>query len=295
MPKPCLTISSTLPGALALIIAATSAPAIAQDDTVGTNYPAAEKSVFERDNFSIGVGGVALPDYEGSDDYRVTPFPIIRGRVGGVDINPRQAGIALDFLTAKRGAKLDFMAGPMVSLKLDRSRKIDDPVVRATGKLDTAIETGATVGLKVNRVLHKFDSISFSADVKWDVSGAYKGMVWRPQVTYLTPLSKGMIVALQASARHVDDNYAEYYYSVTPEQNLASGLPKFSAKGGWDKVNFGAIVTYDLSGNALDGGWAVFGIANYAKMLGDGKDTPFTSIRGDDTQLLGGVGIGYTF
>jgi hypothetical protein len=30
-------------------------------------------------------------------------------------------------------------------------------------------------------------------------------------------------------------------------------------------------------------------------MLNDGKDTPFTRIRGDADQWTGGLGIGYTF
>ena len=271
-----------------------AAPALAQDDFDGAR-PSPEDSILFRDNISVGVGAILMPSYEGSDDHVLTAFPIVRGRLGGVDINPRQGGIALDLLTDKRGQKVDFSAGPLVGIKLNRARRIKDPVVRAAGKLDMAVEVGASGGVRINRLLHRYDSLSFAADVKWDVAGAYSGMVWRPQVSYVTPLSPALLIAVQASARHVDDDYARYYYSVTPGQSSASGLPQFDAKGGWDKVNFGTIVTWDLSGDVRDGGFATFVLANYSRMLNDGADTPYTDLRGKATQLMGGVGIAYTF
>jgi|GEM_PF-6603935 len=37
------------------------------------------------------------------------------------------------------------------------------------------------------------------------------------------------IVTISARARHVDDDYADYSYGVSPAQSLASGLPEFQA------------------------------------------------------------------
>lgn len=294
MPQHRNTVTNRFVTGLAVLGCAVASPALAQESLEGPPPPRTD-SILQRDNVSIGVGAILMPSYEGSDDHVLTAFPIVRGRLGGVDINPRQGGIALDLLTDRRGAKIDFSAGPLVGIKLNRARRIKDPVVRAAGKLDMAVELGASGGVRINRVLHKYDSLSFAADVKWDVAGAYSGMVWRPQVSYVTPLSPALLVAIQASARHVDGNYARYYYSVSPAQSGASGLPEFNAKGGWDKVNFGTIVTWDLSGDVRDGGFATFVLANYSRMLNDGADTPYTALRGDATQLMGGVGIAYTF
>ena len=142
------------------------------------------------------------------------------------------------------------------------------------------------------KLLHQYDSLTVSADVKWDVNGAHSGRTISPTLTYFTPLSRGALVSLSVGARHVDDDYADYYYSVSPAQNVASGLPQYQANGGWDSWNVGLLGGYDLNGNALDGGLAVFALANYSKMLNDAKDTPYTSIRGDADQWLVGVGVG---
>lgn len=253
------------------------------------------KNVFEGDSITVGAGVIAGPSYEGSDDGMISAIPAIRGRIKGITINPRPRGFALDLLPDTRGAKVDFSLGPAVGLSFNRARHIKDPVVKAAGKLDMAVELGVAGGVSVNRVLHDYDWLTVSTDVRWDVAGAYGGMTWQPSVSYNTPLSKGVLVTVMGFARHVDDDYARYYYSVTPAQSAASGLPEYNAKGGWDKLGLGALVAWDLSGDLRDGGFAVLGIASYSRMLNDGKTTPFTSLRGDPDQWMGGLGLAYTF
>lgn len=264
-----------------------AAPALAQEEPAD--------NVFERDRITIGVGGIYGPSYDGSDDYVFTPVPIVQGRVKGVTITPRPAGVALDVIPDAQDARIGFSFGPVATISANRRRQIKDPVVRAAGKLDTAIELGVSGGVTAYKLLNDYDSLTLSADVKWDVNGAYKGMTWTPAVSYVTPLSKAVLATLTVSAHHADDDYARYYYSVTPAQSAASGLPQYQADGGWDSVSAGMLVGWDLSGDLRDGGLALFAIGSYSRMLGDGKDTPYTSLRGDADQWLAGAGVAYTF
>ncbi|MET1755209.1 MipA/OmpV family protein [Novosphingobium sp. RD2P27] len=252
------------------------------------------ESILDGDRITVAAGAVYMPSYRGSDDYTVSPFPVIQGQVNGIGINPRAGGVALDFIP-DGDARIGFSLGPVVSYSANRARGIEDEVVRAAGKLDEAIELGATAGVTAYRLLNPYDALTLSADVRWDVAGAHEGMVVTPNLTYTTPLSRGALVALNVSARHVDDDFARYYYSVTPGQSLASGLPLYSAEGGWDSVNVGLLGGYDLDGDLLNGGFALFGGLAYSRMLNDGKDTPFTSIRGDADQWMAGAGLAYTF
>lgn len=252
-------------------------------------------SVLDGDHLTVGVGAVYVPSYRGSDDYAVSPVPLVRGKFKGVDINPRVAGVALDFIPDDRDSGIGFSLGPVATVSFNRNRRIKDPVVRAAGKLDAAIEVGASAGITKYKLLHDYDSLTLSTDVKWDVNGAYKGMTWAPAISYMTPLSPALVTVLAVSARHVDDDFAEYYYSVNPVQSTASGLPLYNAKGGWDSVNTSLLMAYDLSGDVRDGGLSLFGVANYSRMLNDGKRTPFTSLRGDADQWVVGAGVAYTF
>jgi MipA family protein len=203
--------------------------------------------------------------------------------------------VALDFVPDARDARIGFSLGPVATVSRNRAARIKDPVVRAAGKLDTAVELGVSGGVTAYRLLNPYDALTLSADVKWDVAGAYRGMTWSPSISYLTPVSKAVLVTLVASARHVDDDYARYYYSVTPAQSAVSSLPEYQAKGGWESVTAGLVVGWDLSGDLRDGGFALFSVASYSRMLNDAKDTPYTSLRGDADQWVVGGGVAYTF
>lgn len=255
----------------------------------------ADGSVFNRDHLTVGVGAVYGPSYDGSDDYVVSPIPLVQGRVWGVRLNPRAGGVALDVIPDADDARVGFALGPVVTASFNRNRQIKDPVVRAAGKLDMALEVGASAGVSFYKVLNGYDALTFGADVKRDVAGAYDGFTVSPSVSYVTPVSKAVLVTLSAGARHVDDKYARYYYGVTPGQSAASGLPVYGAKGGWDSVNAGALVGWDLSGDLRDGGFALFALGNYSRMLNDGKDTPYTAIRGTADQWMAAGGVAYTF
>lgn len=252
-------------------------------------------TAFDGDYISVGVGAIYGPSYDGSDDYVASPIPIIMGSLGGVDITPRGGGLALDFVPDGDGS-VSFDAGIAAGMNMNRVRQIEDPVVSSLGKLDTAVEVGPTAGVSYAGLLNPYDSVSASVDVRWDVAGAHKGRTINPAISYFTPLSRGMIAALSISAEHSSARYADYYYSVSPAQSEASGLPAFDADGGgFNRAGVTLFSGIDLDGDITNGGLGLILIGSYSRMLGDAKNSPFTSIRGDANQWLGAVGIGYTF
>ena len=80
-----------LPGLAALLFAV---PALAEE----TPPLAPDTSVFSGDFVIIGAGPVVVPSYEGADELRVIPAGAVAGRIGGIGINPRAAGVALDLI-----------------------------------------------------------------------------------------------------------------------------------------------------------------------------------------------------
>lgn len=247
-------------------------------------------TVFDDTWMSIGVGAGIGPSYDGSDDYAVFPAPIVQGRIAGIGIQPRPAGLALD-LVPSAGLAL----GPAARVRANRARQIKDPVVAAAGELDTAIEVGVATGVGVSKVLNPFDSLTFGVDALWDVAGAHEGMTVSPSVTYFTPLSRGMAASLSLSAERADGDFMRYYYSVTPAQSAASGLPQFTADSGWTKAGATLLLAFDLDGDLTNGGLSAVLVGGHSQMLGDAKRTPYTSLRGSSDQWFGALGLGYTF
>lgn len=256
------------------------------------------KPVFDETWATIGLGAGLVPSYAGSDDYIAFPLPLIVGRVGGVGIRPNGPGLTFDVLSPKPGLgprKTRLAFGPAFRIRNDRNIQIGDNVVESAGELDMALEVGLNAAVSFPSVFKPLDTLTIGAQVRWDVLGAHEGMVIEPQINYATPLGKAFVLQVQAQMEFVDDSFADYYFSVTPPQRLASGLPVFAAEGGLNRVGTLAILNYDLSGNALDGGWSVYGVGGYSRLLGDAADTPFTSLRGDANQFIAGLGVGYTF
>jgi len=281
-------------------LAADTAPQAAPPPAPAAQPPmmAFTKPVFDETWATIGLGAGLVPSYAGSDNYVAFPLPLIVGRVGGVGIRPNGPGLTFDLLSPKPsfGARKTRLAfGPAFRIRNDRNMQIEDGVVEAAGKLDAALEVGLNAAVSFPAVFKPLDSLTIGAQVRWDVLGAHEGMVIEPQVNYSTPLGKPFVLQVQAGMEFVDDSFADYYFSVTPPQRLASGLPAFTATGGLNRIGTLAILNYDLSGNALDGGWSVYGIGGYSRLLGDAADTPFTALRGSPNQFITGLGVGYTF
>ncbi len=280
----------------ALLLAAV--PLAAQDPGNEPQTPDPyEGSVFDGDWLTIGAGAVLNPSYDGSDDSVISPVPVVQGSLFGVSINPRPGGLALDPIP-DGDSGVNVILGVAGKLNRNRASQIEDEVVAAYGELDTAIEVGPTVGLNFPGVLHQYDSLTVSTDVLWDVAGAHEGMTINPSVTYFTPVSRGAAVSFSLSARHVDDSYADYYYSVPVAPAAvppADRLPVFAAEGGFDKIGATVLIGVDFDGDLTNGGLAGFVLGGYSKMQGDASDTPFTAIRGSDDQWLIGAGLGFTF
>ena len=256
------------------------------------------KPVFDETWATIGLGLGLVPSYAGSNDYIAFPLPLIVGRVGGIGIRPNGPGLALDLFSpapafGKRKVRVAF--GPAFRIRNDRQVQIKDDVVERAGELDMALEVGINGAVAFPGVLKPLDTLSVGVQVRRDVLNAHDGLVIEPQINYATPLGRAFLLQVQTQMEFVSDNFADYYFTVTPAQRLATGLPVFTAQGGLNRVGTLAILNYDLDNNALNGGWSLTGIGGYSRLLGDAADTPFTALRGDANQFILGLGAAFTF
>jgi outer membrane protein len=283
---------------LALALAFVATPALAQDaGTAGPGQSAQPAPDFSADSITIGAGAVYLPDYEGSNHYRVTPAPGAIGQYKGFGFVVAGNRASVDLIPNKPGPTWDVQAGPIGVVNFNRSsvKSISDNRVKALGELGTAIELGGYVGLgKTGVITSPYDTLSVSLSYRYDVNGVHKSGILQPTVTYLTPLSRKSAVGLFASAQHVGDKYGATYYSVSAAQSLASGLPVFTARGGWQSWTVGAIGTYSLTGDLLHG-FKVIGGGTYTRQLNDYATSPLVSIAGSRNQWIGTLGLAYTF
>ena len=272
---------------LAALLWGVCAPALAQEaepplpdpETVG-------------DNWTIAGGVGYTPDYVGSDDYRLIPAAAIRGKIGPVAITSRSTYLYADLLG--RGEGLDIDAGPILGVRMNRTGKVEDEIVRRLPELNRALEVGAFAGVSLHDLTNPYDSLSFRLDVLRDIGNAHESTVFSPNIDFSTPLSRTTYVSAGVGADFVSDKFADYYFGVDAAGALASGLPLYNPDGGMKSWKVGALVNQSITGD-LTGGLSIFGTANYSRLVGDFRRSPIVSQRGTPNQWLLATGLAYTF
>ena len=273
---------------LTAALALTAAPALAQSADTALPDPNDQS-----DTLTIAAGAAYIPDYEGSNDYKIIPAAAIRGRVSGISFFTRATYLYVDFVPRGSG-KLEYDVGPIVGVRLNRTGKVKDDFVDRLPERDTAIEVGGFAGVTYHGLTNPYDALSVRLDVVKDVGGAHQSTVFTPTIDFGTPLSRNLYVGATLSADWVGGGYADYYYSISPADALASGLAPYNADGGFKNWRIGLIANQSITGD-LTHGLSLFGTASYARLSGDFKRSPIVSDRGSATQWLAALGLAYTF
>jgi MipA family protein len=273
---------------LALGLTVLAAPALAQETG---EVPLPDPETAAR-TWTVALGVGYTPDYVGSDDYRLIPAGALRGMIGPVSITTRAAYLYADFVP--RGGRLDFDVGPIVGVRLNRTGDTEDEVVDLLPDRDAAIELGAFAGVSLHNLTNPYDTLSFRMDLLYDVAGAHESTVISPSIDFSTPLSRTTYVSASLGADFVSDNFADYYFSISPADSLASGLPLFDADGGMKNWKAGLLLNQSITGD-LTGGLSLFGTANYSRLSGDFADSPIVAQRGSRNQWLFATGLAYTW
>jgi outer membrane scaffolding protein for murein synthesis (MipA/OmpV family) len=271
-------------------LCAVAAPAFAQSGAAGELPDPNDRS----NTFTIAAGVASVPDYEGSDDQEWIPAAAIRGRIGGMDFWTSSTWLYVDLIARPSGGGMDFDFGPIVGARFNRSGDVQDGAVDKLPELDAAIEIGAFGGVSWHGLTNAYDTLSLRVDVLHDVGGAHKSTLFTPSVTFATPLSRSTYLSASAMAEWAGGGYADYYYSITPAEGVIAGLPAYDADGGFK--NWGVSLTgLQMVTGDLTGGIGVFGMVSYKHLGGDFEDSPIVDQRGDAGQLMGALGLTYTW
>lgn len=277
------------------LLASIAAPGFAQSSAApqASGLPSAAE-VAKRDTLTVGVGGVVLPDYEGSDQYRIIPAGAIRAKVRGISITTNGPYLVANLIP--QSGSFGFDAGPIIGLRFDHRRHSGDEVVRLMLKRNTAYEAGGFLGVSMHGLLDPYDTLSLHLDVLHDIGNAHKSTVFDPHVDFSTPVSRKTYVSVSAGAEIVSDKFARYYFGVSPADVAATGgaLPLYSPGGGLKNLKTSLLVNQSITGDLL-GGFSIFGLGQYSRLVGDFKRSPVVEQRGNANQWVAALGLAYTW
>ncbi len=247
----------------------------------------------QSDSFTIGAGAAWIPDYEGSDDYKIVPAAAIRGRVNGISFFTRGTYLYVDVLR-RPSSGIDFDFGPIVGARINRTGKVKDDFVDDLPERDTAFEVGGFAGITFHGLTNPYDALSLRLDVVTDVGGAHGSTVITPTIDFGTPISRYTYIGASLSGEWAGNGYADYYYSISPADSVDSGLPVYEADGGFKNWRLAILANQSITGD-LTHGISIFGTGSYGHLAGDFANSPIVDDRGSRGQWLGAIGLAYSW
>ncbi len=233
----------------------------------------AEEAATEEDeailNLTLGAGAGYEPDYEGSDDYEVSPFPFVElsafGGLASLSIGGLQAFLPLtDHAFVGAGVGYDF------------GRDEDDnDALEGLGDVD-----GSVFGQLVGG--YAFDPLSFALIVSGDIGGkGHDGYTIDVQAGYEVELIEDKAgLSFGTGLTWASANYTEAFFGVSAAQAAASGLDRFDTEAGFKSAGVELGASYRLTdsiGLQLELG--------YSRLLGDAADSPIVADEGSPNQF----------
>ena len=220
---------------------------------------------------TVGAGAVYLPEYEGSDEFEIQPFPIVSAQFGD-RVHLGMDGLMID-LWEQNGFAVAAKGGVEMGRKED-----DSDYLRGLGDVDM----GGVVGALLTYETGPFE-VYASLDKTLGGSEGLTGTVGA-KASYQ---HERFVFSADLSGTWADSKHMESYFAVNSAQSARSGLREYEAGAGFKRVDLKGSVTYKWTEN-----WMVTGAAGAGFLLGDAKDSPIVK---DDIQPFAMLGVGYQF
>jgi len=227
--------------------------------------------------WTVGLGAAAVPDYEGSEDYKAVPIPMVKV----MDPSGWYVEWMGNTLRANVLPSATWRLGPLARYRAERD-DVDNEQVDRMEKVDAAMELGAFLGLDVN-------NWSFKVEAATDVADAHDGSLVGVTAGYTFPMDRWRL-SLSAFTTYASDDYMSTYFGVSQADADRSGLKPYKADAGFKDVGATVVSTYRLGQR-----WGLVAAVRYTKLVGDAADSPLVEDVGDDNQFLAGALSSYTF
>ncbi len=231
-----------------------------------TTLPAASGQPLPRWELGIGVGGLNLPYYRGSDIYRnyATPFPYITYRSERLNID--RSGIQGHLFQSQR-IKLDLSMAAGIPVSSDG----DSPRV-GMPDLDPTVELGPSLELNLWHHTHQRQSFWLKLPLRSAHSvgrnGIFKQRGWSfsPHLEYTIRSAKynDWKASLSIGPLYANSDYHNYFYEVTSAY-VTENRGEYRATSGYsgsrstlsvrkqltDKLRLGLFARFDTLNNAV--------------------------------------------
>jgi outer membrane scaffolding protein for murein synthesis (MipA/OmpV family) len=241
--------------------------------------PGARAGDLPRWELGLGLAGLTIPDYRGSDEQRgyLLPLPYVQYRGERFQIDREGAHGKLISLERVR-LELSVAAGPL-------ARSDDNEARRDMPDIDPTVEIGPSLEIYLTRDRAWQLQMPWRAVVATDLSHVEDiGWVFAPSLNYVTRNNSGWGGGIAVGPLYASEKYHDYYYEVPPAFTTAT-RPAYDAPGGYS----GSRLTFTASRRFPD--FWVGAFARYDRLSGAAfEDSPLVK---KNSSFMAGVGIAW--
>jgi len=234
--------------------------------------------VVQATDVSVGGGIGFIPDYEGSEDYKVVPDPV-------ADVKYDNGMFVKLFgfnLRANLVPNSMWQLGPVYNYRVAR-KDVENDAVDDMKDVDSTAEAGIFGGLVYNKWFASLEILS-------DMGDAHDGWYSKLKGGYNWVIDERVTLSIGASATYADDDYMQTYFGVSAKDHQRSDLDRYNADAGIKDVGINLGLNWVLTQN-----WSARGIVSYTQLLGDASDDSPVVDEGDEGQLFTTVMAVYSF
>jgi MipA family protein len=243
-------------------------PALAADESPVVD-PGIDTSTTDL-SIRVGIGALAQPNFEGADSYEAAPWLF-----GSLEY------LRLPGVGTFGGRTVGFTIGPSFNYIGERDQT-SNAALNGLGNVDAAYE----LGLKATYEVNNWGAYAALREG----FGGYSGLVGEAAVYAVWRPTDVLVMRVGPDVSYASSDYFDTYFSVTPAQSAASGLPVYSAGSGFKSVGLQANAVYTMT-EKVD----LHFRAGYDRLVGDAGDSPIVETAGSRNQFTAGVGISYRF
>lgn len=227
--------------------------------------------------YSVGSGAAHIPDYEGSNDYRILPMVNFSANwISGKYI--RINGLNTEYNILKNRT---WNFGPTLTTKISRTSSVNNSTIAQLPNINFAVGSG---------IFGKYNYKSFEVRLSYnyDISNVNKGGLANFTVGY-NYRKKKIISRIAINSSYGTSNYLNTYFGVSPEGNTLSNLPTYKLSSGFKDIGLSSNFIYVLNKK-----WMLGTALVYNMLIGDVGKSPVVK-EGSKHQLINALFALYRF
>lgn len=223
------------------------------------------------EHWTIGAGVAAEPKFQGSDEYKAQPLPLIDVQYGRF-FAKTDAGIGVNVIETPgftAGASVTWMQGY-------DGDDVPDGIDGADGALGARLFGSA-----------RFKGVVATLSATQAVSETDRGLIIDAGLDYPIHATKRLTITPSLGTTWANGKYMDGYFGIDSSEAAASGLGRYEPDSGFKDVSLRLNARYSITESV-----SALGSVGVSHLFDEAADSPFVE---QQTQPTAFIGLTYTF